>query len=70
MDEREDRIKAQAHALWEAEGKPHGRDRVHWDQAIQDVDAADAQPDAAEQDVIDSIDVVEMAKTPRKPRKR
>ena len=32
-DTDDDRIAKKAHELWEAEGRPHGRDREHWDQA-------------------------------------
>jgi hypothetical protein len=35
LDAREERIKAKAHALWEADGKPDGRDREHWEQAAR-----------------------------------
>lgn len=33
MNTEQDRIAAKAHELWEAEGRPHGRDQDHWDQA-------------------------------------
>ena len=33
MSTDQDRIAAKAHELWEAEGRPHGRDQEHWDQA-------------------------------------
>lgn len=33
MDDDEERIMHKAYELWEAEGRPHGRDREHWDQA-------------------------------------
>jgi hypothetical protein len=39
-DNREDRIRARAYALWEAEGCPEGRHAEHWHQAERDVDAA------------------------------
>ena len=29
-DDREDRIRARAHAIWVAEGRPEGREREHW----------------------------------------
>lgn len=35
---REERIRAKAHALWEADGKPDGRERAHWEQAAKLVD--------------------------------
>ena len=34
----EDRIRARAHQLWEAEGRPHGRDREHWEQAAREIE--------------------------------
>ena len=37
-DAREERIRAKAHELWEADGKPEGRDRAHWEQAAKLVD--------------------------------
>ncbi|MCE7796654.1 DUF2934 domain-containing protein [Sphingobium sufflavum] len=57
-------IRARAHALWEAEGKPHGRDALHWDQATRELDGSAAAPqDAAEESAQDAIDVIEDAKT-------
>jgi hypothetical protein len=41
-DDRHHRIRQRAHAIWEAQGRPHGLDREHWDQATRDIDAADA----------------------------
>lgn len=38
---REERIRAKAHALWEADGRPQGRDRAHWEQAAKLVDEED-----------------------------
>jgi len=35
MDSREDRIRAKAHDLWEADGRPEGRDRQHWSEAAK-----------------------------------
>ena len=34
---RELKIRARAHALWESEGRPHGRDLHHWQQAEQEI---------------------------------
>jgi hypothetical protein len=36
--EQERRIRERAHALWEQEGKPHGRDQEHWFQAQRELD--------------------------------
>lgn len=33
MSTDQDRIAAKAHELWEAEGRPHGRDEEHWAEA-------------------------------------
>jgi hypothetical protein len=40
-DDRQHRIRQRAHAIWESQGRPHGQDREHWDQATREVDAAD-----------------------------
>jgi hypothetical protein len=46
-----ERIAKKAHELWEAEGRPHGRDQLHWDQAkeviaIEDSEASTLLPAA------------------------
>jgi hypothetical protein len=53
LDSREERIRTRAHALWEADGKPEGRDRAHWEQAAKLVDEeerADARARAHPED--------------------
>lgn len=40
--DRQDRIRHRAHAIWEKQGRPHGADYQHWDQATREVDAEDA----------------------------
>jgi hypothetical protein len=35
----EDKIKQRAHQIGEAEGRPHGRDREHWEQAAREIAA-------------------------------
>jgi hypothetical protein len=40
-EERTRRIKDRAHALWEQEGHPHGRDAEHWSQAEREIAAED-----------------------------
>jgi hypothetical protein len=42
MDREQERIARKAHELWEAEGRPHGRDREHWDQAKEIVALEDS----------------------------
>jgi hypothetical protein len=57
MDAREERIRAKAHQLWEADGKPQGHDREHWEQAAKLVEEeeqkaakAEVDPEAAQRD--------------------
>lgn len=35
-DERLEWISKRAYSLWEAEGRPHGKDREHWEQAARE----------------------------------
>ena len=35
--DREHRIRERAHAIWEREGRPHGRHADHWHQASQEI---------------------------------
>lgn len=35
-DERQEWISKRAYSLWEAEGRPHGRDHLHWEQAARE----------------------------------
>lgn len=32
-----ERVEKRAYAIWESEGKPHGRDVIHWCQAEQEL---------------------------------
>jgi hypothetical protein len=41
-DDRQERIRQRAHAIWEREGRPHGDHERHWHQASADIDAEDA----------------------------
>jgi hypothetical protein len=45
--EREARIRKRAHAIWEREGRPHGKEKAHWEQALLEESAEDghAEPD-------------------------
>lgn len=49
QDDREARIRDRAHAIWEEEGRPEGRDREHWERAAAEVEAEEraAEPDDA-----------------------
>jgi hypothetical protein len=40
-DDREERIRARAHAIWEYEGQPDGRDAEHWSKAEREIDDED-----------------------------
>jgi Protein of unknown function (DUF2934) len=40
---RQERIRQRAHAIWEQEGQPHGAHQRHWDQATSEIDAEDSQ---------------------------
>ncbi|MGB3815938.1 MAG: DUF2934 domain-containing protein [Shinella sp.] len=35
-DERQEWISKRAYSLWEAEGRPHGKDHEHWEQAARE----------------------------------
>jgi hypothetical protein len=37
--DRIERIRARAHEIWEREGRPVGREREHWDRAVQEIEA-------------------------------
>ena len=50
-DDRNERIRARAHAIWEGEGRPEGRDAEHWHQAAAEVDAED-RGGAAPEDIV------------------
>ena len=38
-----ERIAKKAHELWEAEGRPHGRDQAHWDEAKEIIALQDSE---------------------------
>lgn len=46
VDNDDERIAKKAHELWEAEGRPHGRDREHWDEAKEIIALHDSAGDA------------------------
>ncbi|MGQ3292061.1 MAG: DUF2934 domain-containing protein, partial [Shinella sp.] len=35
-DERQEWISKRAYGLWEANGRPHGKDHEHWEQAARE----------------------------------
>jgi hypothetical protein len=44
----EDRVRARAHALWQAAGRPEGQAEAHWHQARRALEADTLQPVEAE----------------------
>jgi len=54
--DREVRIGERAQAIWEAEGRPEGLDREHWERAAAEVDAEDRagepEGEAAKPDIL------------------
>lgn len=47
MMQDQDRIRRRAHAIWEGEGRPEGRDQAHWAQASREIAAAGPRSPAA-----------------------
>lgn len=39
-----DRIRQRAHSIWEAEGRPEGRARDHWDRASREIEEENHLP--------------------------
>ena len=44
--DRESRIRARAHEIWEREGRPHRAEQRHWEQASTEIELEKAQRDA------------------------
>ena len=40
----EDRIRRRAHAIWEREGRPEGRQQEHWERARREIEAEEGAP--------------------------
>jgi hypothetical protein len=40
--DKEDLIRRRAHEIWEQEGRPHGRDREHWERAAREFESEQA----------------------------
>ncbi|HEX7874589.1 MAG TPA: DUF2934 domain-containing protein [Sphingobium sp.] len=69
-NDREKEIRERAHALWEEDGKPHGKDLLHWDQATREVGGAEEPQDQAEVQAEEAIEVIEEAKAARTTRRK
>jgi len=70
MADRDEQIRERAYTLWEQDGRQHGRDLLHWDQATRDVDGPPAPEDAAEQEAEESVEVIDVAKAATAARRR
>ena len=44
MDDRKERIRQRAYAIWESEGRPEGEDRRHWERAERELAERDQRP--------------------------
>ncbi|RWM80154.1 MAG: DUF2934 domain-containing protein [Mesorhizobium sp.] len=45
-DNRQERIRRRAHAIWEQAGRPDGAHQQHWDQAAAEIDREESRPKA------------------------
>lgn len=45
-DDRQERIRQRAHAIWEQAGRPDGAHQQHWDQATAEIDGEESRPKA------------------------
>jgi hypothetical protein len=39
QQDRDQLIRERAYRIWEREGRPHGRDAAHWEQAVGEIEA-------------------------------
>jgi hypothetical protein len=37
LPDQEDHVRKRAHAMWEKEGRPHGKEKEHWERALQEL---------------------------------
>ncbi len=51
MADKEDRIKARAHQIWEREGHAHGEHERHWDQATREIEEEGEDDEAMDADL-------------------
>lgn len=45
--DRDARIRARAHEIWEKEGRPDGEEKRHWEQASREIDQQEAKSGSA-----------------------
>ena len=65
--DKEERIRAKAHAIWLSEGSPEGSETRHWEMAVAAVEAEDA---AREAEPAPAASEAVSAPKPKAPRKR
>lgn len=70
MDDKDQKIRDRAYALWEADGQQHGRDQDHWDEARRQVEAelAERSDEAAEDS--DHPQTIDAERSSAKPSRR
>jgi len=56
QEDREARIRGRAHAIWEEEGRPVGKEREHWERAANEVDAESSPLDSGTE--VDKPDIL------------
>jgi len=59
LDDKEERIKAEAYRRWEQEGRPHGEHDRHWQEASQALETGQAS------DIIESEGTTQALKAPK-----
>ncbi len=59
--ENEETIRARAHSLWEAEGRPEGRAEFHWQSAVESL----AAPVQAEKPAVKKAPRAKATKAPK-----
>lgn len=69
MQEKKERIRARAHALWEREGRPEGREMDHWLEAEAELNSADGR-EAGEEAAPEAEGKPNIEKPAKVPRKR
>jgi hypothetical protein len=72
QQDRDQLIRERAYHIWEREGRPHGRDAMHWQQAVSEIEAEDRalaaqKPAAAMQEEDAPVRSRPVATPPRRP---
>ncbi|HEV7323328.1 MAG TPA: DUF2934 domain-containing protein [Ensifer sp.] len=48
-DEKYERIRQRAYAIWESEGRPEGQDKRHWEQARHEIETGEPFEETADE---------------------